>query len=867
MSWFSRLKNTVRPRRIDDSLEEEIRDHLERRAAALRDTGLNAHDAEREALRAFGSLRRVREDSREARSSVALETTIQDLRYAWRGFRRNPAFSITAVTSLGMAMGALIAVYRVADAAMFRPLPVHQPDRLFTLSVSPASPQGTLGAADTDTFSYPTYQQVREVTEGAAQVALVGSAEQVEAQSPDSAAPFEKLVQQYLSGNAFDTLGVRPVIGRLFSGTDDNGPGIERVAVLSFDYWRRRFGTDQAAVNRLILVNGTSYRIIGVAAQGFFGAEPGKAVDLWLPVMAFDPGVFTNPAARLFRIIGRLGAGERRDQLQRHLQSIVPEVHLIDGATGFASFRRAFARPLAIMGMVAASILLIAVANVASLLMGRVTARAEEMALRLSLGAGRARLARQWFTESALLSVLAAALGWWLATLAAPWLVRLLSTSGEPLRLVLSIDTKAVWFCVAVSATCALVFGVMSTLAATSMPMRGLRRVAGHVAPLGLSRVFVAVQMAFAFCLVIVASTFVVSVRNLFSVDTGFNADHVTVLTLRSELGLNQDALRATQVLQQQVDRLPDVEGAAVAWRAIFDGSPRRDTVVVPGKPPLGRQEIFYRVSSGYFATLRTPLLEGRDLTPGDTDAKEPVATVVNRAFARAYFGAGPVLGRVFQRADGVRHVVVGLAGDSFYENLRGSAQPIAYFPMKPPRIFSMYVRSSRDAVTVMKLVQREASTVTPGIRIMDVTPLNTLIDGTLVTERLLSSLGSVLAAIGLTLAAIGSFGTVNYTVLQRTTEFGIRAALGASRRALIALVVRDIVRIGAVAIIIGFAAAVGSMTLARSQLFGVHIIEPTVVLTAVGIFLVSTTLAIGAPVLRAVTIDPMIALRAGADQ
>jgi putative ABC transport system permease protein len=375
------------------------------------------------------------------------------------------------------------------------------------------------------------------------------------------------------------------------------------------------------------------------------------------------------------------------------------------------------------------------------------------------------------------------------------------------------------------------------------------------------------VQMAFAFCLVIVASTFVVSVRNLFGVDTGFNADHVTVLTLRSELGLNQDALQATQVLQQQVDRLPDVESAAVAWRAIFDGSPRRDAVVVPGKPPSGRQEIFYRVSSGYFATLRTPLLEGRDLTPGDTDATEPVATVVNRAFARAYFGAGPVLGRVFQRADGVRHVVVGLAGDSFYENLRGSAQPIAYFPMKPPRIFSMYVRSARDAVTVMKLVQQQASTLAPGIRIVDVTPLNMLIDGTLVTERLLSSLGSVLAAIGLTLAAIGSFGIVNYTVLQRTTEIGIRAALGASRRALIALVVRDIVRIGAVAIIVGFAAAVGSMILARSQLFGVHVIEPTIVLTAVGIFLVSTTLAICAPVLRAATIDPMIALRAGADQ
>ena len=863
MSWFSRLKNTLHSRPIEASLDGEIRDHLERRAAALCAAGMDSRDAEREALRAFGSVRRVREDSRDVRTWPALEATLQDLRYGWRGLRRNRAFSITALMSLGLSIGAITAVYAVVDAATFRPLPVPQPQKLFTLTAPMESPQVGDAGQDSDTFSYPAFQQVRDGAAGAAQVAIVSAVERVEAQSPDRAAPIERLMQQYVSGTAFDTIGVRPALGRIFSSDDDNGPGIDRVAVLSFDYWRRRFGSDPTVVDRSIVVNGSRYRVVGVAEQGFFGVEPGKVVDLWLPVMTFDPGVFTNPSARLFRIIGRLNAGESREQLQARLRPVVTGARVVNGSNGFASFRRAFARPVAIIGIVAASILLIAVANVASLLMGRATARAGEMALRGSLGAGRSRLVRQWLTESALLSALAGTVGWLLAAFAAPWLTTLLSKTSDPVHLALSMNTRALWFCIAVSATCTMLFGVIPALHATSMPIRGLRRVAGHSAPLRVSRIFVGMQMAFAFCLVTVACTFLVSALNLSSVDTGFDANRLTVLTLRSELGLGQDVLRMTQVLQAQVGRLTGVESAAVAWRAIFDAGPRLDAVVVPGKRPLPRQEIFYRVSPGYFATLKTPLLAGRDLDSNDTEAREPIATVVNRAFARTYFDDDHVLGRVFQRADGAHHVVVGLAGDAFYENLRGGLQPIAYFPMKPPRIFTLYIRSALDPATVMKLVEREAAAVTPGFRVVDVTTLNTLVGNTLVTERLLARLGSAFALIGLALAAIGAFGVVNYTVLQRTTEIGIRAVLGASPRALVELVVRDFIGTVVIALSVGFVAAVGATVVVRSQLFGVTALDPIVVVTALGVFLLATAVAVCVPVLRAATIDPMIAVRA----
>jgi predicted permease len=836
---------------MESSLEDEIRDHLERRAAMLRETGMDPGEAEHQARVAFGSIRRVREESREIRTWTAFETTLRDIRYAWRGLLRNRTFSVTAVASLSIAIGAITAVYSVADAAMFRALPVRQPDQLFTLSVP-----------GRNTFSYPAYLQVRQVTDGGTRVALISVADRVETQTPDRSAPFETVVQQYVSGTAFDAIGVRPALGRLLSEADDRGPRTERVAVLSFDYWRRRFGSDPGVLNRLVVINGGSYRIVGVAARGFFGVEPGKLVDLWLPIMTFDPGVFTNPAASLFRIVGRLPAGASRQQLEIRLQTVVPEIRIVDGASGLASFRSAFGPQLAIIGVVAALILLIAVANVASLLMGSATVRSGEMALRMSLGATRARIVRQLLIESALLSSLAGVCGWLIAMAGTPRLIAALSTERDPVQLVSSMNSRVLWFCIAICVACAVLFGLVPAWTAASAPMHHLKRVGRQASPSRVRSAVVATQMAVAFCLVFVAFSFLYSVDNLLSVNPGFQTKHVAVLTLHSDLGPNQDGLRMTQELQRGVDALPGVEGAAVAWYAIFNGSRRLDGVVVPGEPRLERQDIFYRVSPGYFATLKTPLLDGRDLTPNDSDAHDPIATVVNLAFVHTYFDDGHALGRVFQRSDGARHVVVGIAADSVYDDLRRGPQPIAYFPMKPPRIFSMYVRSALDDATVMRLVAREAATTTPGIRVVDVTTLDALIGNTLVTEKLLASLGSLFAAIGLALAAIGVFGVVNYTVLRQTREMGIRVALGAPGRALVALVVKDFLWILTASLAAGFVAAVTVTLFVRSHLFGVHLADPRVTIGAVAVCVAATGVALIVPVLRAATIDPMIAVR-----
>jgi len=887
MSWFSRFKNALHPRRLDDALEEEIQDHLDRRAAAFREDGMSPAEARRRALAAFGNVTRLREESRDIRLSVGLASALQDMRYAWRGMRRNPVFTLAAVLSLGLAMGANTAIYAIVDAAMLRPLPLPESERLVTLAAPALAPLGSGAPGESESFSYPLYRRLRAAAGDTARLALVSRTDRVEAQWRNDATHVEKVVQQHVSSDAFEVLRVTPVLGRLLSVEEDRGPRTSSSVVLSFDYWRRRFNLDPAILGHALAINGREYRIIGVTGKEFFGVEPGKFVDVWLPVMAFDPGVFSNAASRPFHILGRLAQGASREQLRARLQpafrdhqlelfgrnaTIRPgpvqsfgemDIRVHPGAIGVSEFRRSFARPLWIVLGVAAGILLIACANVAGLLLGRSAARSAEMAVRTSLGAGRSRLVRQLLTESTLLSVLATGLGWLVARVAAPWLVTLFSNSADPVRLAFAMDTRVLVFCAGVCTLAALFFGLLPAWqGASARPMLALRHVGGQAGGLRMGRLFVGIQVAFAFCLVVTGAGFLLSLHNLFAVDTGFDARNVTVLTMRSDLGPKQDGLRLSQQVQSQVAAVSGVEAAAVGWWAIFDGTRRTEQVVLPGEPLLDREEIFYRVSPGYFAALGTPLLEGRDLEIRDTDAVQPVSTVVNRAFQRMYVGDGTALGREFQRTDGARHRVVGVVANAYYGDLRSGPEPIAYFPMKPPRLFTLYVRSTLEPGAVMRLVEHETAHMPPGIHVVDVTTLEALVSNTLSREKLLAGLGGIFACLGLVLAAIGLFGLLNYSVLRRTKEMGIRAALGARRQALVSLVMSDLLGMMAGGLTVGLMGSIAAMTIVRSQLFGIRPAEPVVMAATAAAFVVATSAAAVLPALRAARMDPLVALR-----
>jgi predicted permease len=884
MSWITRLTHAFRPRPLEEDLDAEFRDHLRRRADDLQAAGASEADARVQATRAFGNAAVWRERSREVRLWSVLADSLQDLRYALRGAKRHPIFMATAVGSLSLAIGASTAVYSIVDAAILRPLPVAQPDQLVTLDTSGHEAANALPDAG-GTFSYPLYQEFSQHA-GIARLALVESPGRIEAQSPDAQAPYEQVIQQVVSANTFDVLDVAPALGRVFTDETDGMPGSPPVVVLSHAYWSRRFGSDPSVIGRPVLIAGRPYSILGVAREGFFGVEPGKFVDVWLTVTSSDPGILTNAEYQPFHILGRLAPGATREQLAVRLQPIFgrhqerrialspskpfgvqqemrqAKILARSGATGTSVFRDTFARSLWVLLAISGCILLIACANVASLLLARSAARAGEMALRVSLGAGRGRLMRQLCTESLFIAVLAGFFGWMLARAAAPALVAAVSSHADPIQLDLALETRALAFSAGLCAISAAFFGWLPAWHATSTPASlGLRQARTSSGRLRLSRLIVGLQVAFAFCLVTGGTAFVFSIRHLAAVPTGFDPHGVTVLTISSGASQWDRQLALMKETQARVAAQPGVQGAATAWMAMFSGSRRAQRVALPGHPLSTQEETFYRVSPGYFATLRTPLLRGRDLTSADND-DEPVASVVNRAFAARYFGTDAVVGRQFVRDDGVRHEIVGLAADSHYGDLRHGPEAVVYMPMKPPRAFTLYVRATTPANVTAAIVERETKQLGPAVRVSQITTLDALVGETMVREQLLAGVGGALAVLGLVLAAIGLFGLLNYSVARRTKELGIRAALGARRTTLYALVLKEIVVLVAGGLAAGLISAIALIYVARSLLFGVDSVDTAVIGTALAVFLGTAFVAGTLPAARAAVIDPLVALK-----
>jgi len=812
---------------------------------------------------------------------------------------KSPAFAITAVLSLALAIGANTAIYSIVDAALLRPLPVPEPDRLFTLATPGIQEPGRAEpSGERETFNYPLYKQFRAAAGDSARLALFSNVgnQMTEVQIPDSSAPIEKATRQFVSGEAFDILKVPPALGRVFSSEEDRIPWGHPVAIISYDYWTRRFHSDPQIVGKRIYnAPRGAYTIIGVAQKGFFGVQPGRFVDIWLPAMMYSKASFDNVGWNWFWIVGRLAPDVTAAQLQPRLQPLLrdwtqlwinqfptmpaaiknqflaAQLRVHPGGGGHSAFRDAFARPLWIVLGVAAGILLIACANIASLLLARSTARASEMAMRISLGAGRSRLIRQLLTESLLLSILAGALGWLLAAAAAPALIAMLSTQNDPVKFALAMDTRVLLFCIVVSTIAAVFFGLLPAWQASgAQPMRELRGRAARSGKLRWGQFFVGVQVAFAFCLIVAGAGFLFTLRNLYAVNLGFDPHNVSMFMIG--VGGLSDVTQQPQLnvylddFQKRVAALPGIQSTGTAQWELFDAPQIGSQIIVPGKPLPDREEIFGSVSPGYFAALKTPLLAGRDFEQRDRFVKAgPRPAIINQALSRAYFADENPIGKIFQVPDEQKLIdreVIGVVADSAFGSVRLAPQPIAYGVIRGTNRFELYVRSPLDLGAVVKLVDGAAEAIGYRTRVMSVTTLDTLIGNTLLREKLLAGIGGVFAFLGLLLAAIGLFGLLNYSVTRRTKEIGIRAALGARPPGLVYLVLKDMFSMIAGGLIVGLAASLALMTLVRSLLFGIRPIDPFVMTTAVAVFLAAAFVAGGLPASRAASIDPMVALR-----
>jgi len=879
--FVCRLSALFRKRHSDRELDEELQTHLTLLAEDFQRSGMTPEEAQYAARRSMGGIQQVKELYRERRGWPVIEILLQDLRYAWRGMCKGPAFAATAVLSLALAIGANTAIYSIVDAAILRPLPVPAPNELFRLSSPGISDPGGPVAQERASFSYPVYLQFAAVSKEAARLTLFSDPRRVEAQG----ATVEKITRQFVSEDALEVLGFSPAAGRLLM------PQGRAVAVLSYDYWRKRFQADPGVVGRNLRIEGKAYEIAGVARAGFFGVEPGRFIDAWLPATFYDSRALADSGWNWFQIVGRLRPGVSREQVAARLQPIfhrfqVERVNRVStmppsirnqflrsaiqvhaAATGVTDFQKIFARPLWIVFGVAAGILLIACANVASLLLARATARAPEMAMRVSLGAARMRLVRQMLTESLLLSLLAGGLGWLLARAGGPLLVSLLSRSDDPVEFALAIDTRVLLFCIGVSMMSAVLFGLAPAWQASgAQPMTSLRSSAGQAGKIRLGKLFVTIQVACAFCLLMAGAAFLFSLGKLFRVDPGFDARNVAVLSITTEAAKKtEEAQRGLMFeLQRRLASQSGVEAALAAW-PIFVGTGWDQQVTIPGKGPSERQEIFYRVSPGYFAALRTRLLAGRDFDARDSRPVDVTPAIVNAAFARRYFDSLDVLGREFSHRWGnspARNVIVGVASDARYYDLRHSADPMVYLPTEGSDGFTLYVRSPLPLGALVRIVDRDAHTVGSGMRIREVTTLEEIVGNTLLREKLLAAVGGAFAFFGLLLAGIGLFGLLSYSVGRRTKEIGIRAALGAQRREVIWLVLKDVSGLMSGGLVIGLAGALAVMSLLRSLLFEIRVADPFVMATAMALFLVTGLLAASLPAHRAATVDPMLALR-----
>jgi putative ABC transport system permease protein len=881
VAFFTRLLNLARTGRLDRELDAEQQFHLEARIDALMAAGLTRDAATAEAMRRFGGRLRMREASRDVKLVAWLESMGRDARIGARVLRRDAVVSGAAVLSLAIAIGACTAAFALIDALILRELPVRDPASLVAIE------RPTTGEDERFSMitSYPFYQRVREAAGAKMDVFSVSHQSLRQAILPDSGGVEEKVRAQFVSGNAFDVLGVRPSLGRLLKAADDVTPGGHQVAVISHAFWMRRLGGNPAALGQWVQLEQKPYQIVGVTQAGFTGTETGALTDIWVSNMMWNAASLTQPNWNWLQVWGRLRPGVDADAVRpivhATLANFVGEqpsrpkppgqakaesaLDVVSVNRGSSVLRRSFERPLWILGAIVVGLLLIACTNVANLLLARGAAREREMVLRASIGAGRGRLLQQALVEASLLTAAALALGLVFARVAVPLIVGMLSTNENPVHLEASVDGRVILFVTSLGVLTTLLFGLGPALrasaAAPSALITAVARVTSQTATL---RALVAAQVAFSVAIVFVAGLLLRSFDRLTQVDLGFTPDRIVLLTVEARDRL--EPTQARRVGRQLVERtrtLPGVESASLASWAFFRGWSNANAVTIPGRGSAGSLRL--TVSPQFFRTMGTRVLDGREFEAADLDADGVRPVVVNAAFARKYLAGARAVGQRLERTSRgqtTTYEIVGLVADTRDGSVRGEAPLFMFFPIEDAD-GTLVIRSNADPATLASQVRGELAQVHPSLRLVDVTRQTALVGNTLLRERLLAVLSAFFAAVGLTLAAVGLYGVSSYAVAQRVREIGIRLALGAGRGA----VVRAALGRTAIGLAIGIAAGMaGGLYVSRFVRTLLFEIEPldtrTLAVSVMGFALVSL-IATWRPARRATRVDPVDALRA----
>jgi predicted permease len=871
-----------RKRRPSD-FRAEIEAHLELETQELQEQGLSEEEARTAVRRAFGNVTRAEERFYESGRWLWWDHLVQDLRFGLRMLRRSPGFTLVAVLTLALGIGANTTIFSYVNALLLRPPSgVSAPHRL--LAVWNRLPDGGYMQ-----YSYPDYVFYRDHNRVFSGLAAYNS--DLERVSWRAGGETKLIEGQLVSGNFFSVLGVKPILGRAFLPEEDQVPLRNPVVVLNHKFWQQRLGSDVEVIGRTLTLNGNSFSIVGVTPANFSGIETGFVPDFWVPMMMqrqISPAddLLANRTGYWLFVAGRPMPGVTPEQaradlsvLEKQLAQAFPKSNkgwdaAVMSIVGVPAEFREFAVPFtALLMAVVGFVLLIACANIANLLLARASRRTREIAIRSALGAGRGRIIRQMLTESALLSLAAGVVGLWLSVLAGPLLLKLKPPMLSFIDLQLGVDWRALAFMMLVSLVAGLAFGVAPALRSSKVDVvsRLKDENTGSHGRSRLRNVLVTGQVAVCTVLLIGAGLCLRSLMRAASVDPGFQVTNRLNVTLDLNiLGYSESRGRGFyDQLVEGVKALPGVRSASVANHLPLGFASMATAVAIDGyQPPPGLPGIlvgFVGVGPGYFQTMGTPLLRGREFSRQDSRTSPGVA-IINETMAQRYWPGQDPIGKQITLAFGKRQSleIVGVAATGKYRNLREESQPFMFRPFSQvyePRA-ALVVQTGGDPEPMLATVEREIHKLDANLPVVDAETLAQYMSIPLFVARITGTLLGAFGLLALLLTAVGLSGVVAYFVSLRTREIGIHLALGAERRDVLMLVVKQGMRLSLVGVIIGLTAALGVSRVLSSLLYGIRPTDPVTYISVALVLTAVTLLASYLPARRAAKVDPMVALR-----
>jgi predicted permease len=825
-----------------------------------------------------------------------------DIRHSFRVLQKSPLFTIVAIASLALGLGANTAIFSLLDQALLRPLPVKNPKEL-VLITSPGVARGSFNGDNSDRlFSRPEYLDFRDRNQvlsgliarapGAANFVYQGQSEAVSS--------------ELVSGNFFDVLGVRAARGRLLTAADDLIKNGHPVAVLAYSFWTRKFGGDPKIIGQTVRINDALMTVIGVAPREFFGVDIGRVPDVYVPLamktaMTPTSDGYDDRQYHFLHLLGRLKPWVTLKQAKVSLQVIYKPMLEADlaGMTGSVSarfqqrflgkvlvlepayngvpgFRENTATPLYVLMAMVGLVLLIACANVANLLVARGLGRQKEIAIRLALGASRGDIVRQLLAESLTLSLLGAFAALLVAIWTASLLVQIIPSEGGSHGLNAGLDPRSIAFTFAVAILTGIAFGLLPALQSTRPNVYPVLKnqaasVVGNFGQIRSRQALVVAQVALSLLLLIGAGLFTRSLVNLRRLDPGFRTANLVLFSLdASRNGYSESRIHQLyEDIQQKLGAIPGASSASLAEIVPLSGDGKMNGIHVEGytpKPEENMTEYFDPVSPGYFATMGIPLVMGRDFTSRDKLGAPNVA-VVNETFAKQFFGTENPLGRRFgYHNEGVADVeIVGVVRDGKYNKLRDGKVSLIYIPyQQEPDLGSITanVRTLGPPETVMFALRHEVANIDSSLALYDFKTMESQIDESLFAERMIAALCACFGALATLLASIGLYGVMAFSVARRTREIGIRMALGAGRQRVVGMILREVAWMYATGIGLGVPLAIALSRYLTSELYGVTPTDSLTFLFAALIMLLVSLLSGFLPAHKAATVDPTIALR-----